>query len=126
VHLSGKGKSSKTLRKICAGSYRLLLLVCVGVLWVVPSGWGQADYATGTVRGTVFDAQGAVVPRATVTITNPATGAIRSVVTSQEGNYQIPSLNPGRYRVEVQAPGFGKLVADEVEVTVGQTVDYDA
>jgi hypothetical protein len=126
VNLSGSGKSSRALRRICAGSCQLLLLASVGVFWAVPPGWAQSGYATGTVRGTVFDAAGAVVPNATVTITNPGTGAIRSVVTSQEGTYQIPSLNPGQYKVEVQAPGFGKLVADEVEVTVGQTVDYDA
>jgi cation diffusion facilitator CzcD-associated flavoprotein CzcO len=73
------------------------------------------------VRGTVFDAQGAVVPSATVTVRNPATGTARDAVTSQEGIYQVLSLNPGTYTVEVVAPGFNKVIADQVVVTVGYT-----
>ena len=105
---------------------RSIVFALLAALWVVPQGWSQAGYETGTVRGTVFDPQGALVPKAVVTIKNPATGAIRSVVTGSDGTYQASSLNPGTYAVGIEATGFGKLVADEVVVTVGQTVIFDA
>lgn len=103
-----------------------LLFVFLAALAAAPSAWAQAGYSTGTVRGTVFDAQGAIIPNAAVTIKNPATGALRTVATTPEGTYQVSALNPGTYKVEVQAPGFDKLVAEEVVLTVGQVIVYDA
>jgi Carboxypeptidase regulatory-like domain len=105
---------------------RMLLLVLLSGLLLGSQCWAQAGYATGTVRGTVFDTQGAVVPNATVTVKNVETGATRSVATSSEGNYQVLSLNPGTYTVQVDATGFSRLIADQVVVTVGQGVLYDA
>ncbi len=126
MNFTRNGKNGAAGWHVCSGFCRLLLFVFVAGPWVVPPAWAQADYATGTVRGTVLDAQGAVVPKAMVTIKNPATGRIRSVATSPQGTYQVSLLNPGTYVVEVEAPGFAKLVAKEVVVTVGQIVVYDA
>jgi len=106
--------------------HRLLPFIFAAALAVAPSAWGQAGSATGTLRGTVLDPAGAVVPNAKVTIENLATGVALTIVTSSEGTYQAPSLNPGTYSVEIEAPGFDKLVADQVVVTVGQFVVYDA
>jgi outer membrane receptor protein involved in Fe transport len=117
---NGNAKRSTAVWQLCG--FCLLLLFVFSAL---PTVWAQTGYATGTVRGTVFDAQGAVVPKATVTIRNPSTGATRGVVTSPDGTYQVSSLNPGTYTVEVDAQGFNKLIADEVVVTVGQVVVYD-
>ncbi len=103
----------------------LLLFFVAGFCFLQP-GWAQSGYSTGTVRGTVTDAQGALIPKATVIVTNPATGVSRTVASSSEGTYQVPQLNPGTYKVEVTAPGFDKLIADQIVVTVGETVAYDA
>ena len=86
----------------------------------------QAGSATGTVRGTVLDPQGALVPNATVTITNPATGVARTVTTSGDGSFQASTLNPGTYNVQVTATGFDSFQATNIVITVGQTVSYDA
>jgi hypothetical protein len=126
MNFARSSKDGAALYHVCRGFCRLLLLLFVAGLWAVPPGWAQADYATGTLRGTVLDPAGAVIPKATVTIKNPATGAIRDVVTSAEGTYQVLLLNPGTYRIEFEAPGFGKVIADEVVVSVGQIVVYDA
>jgi hypothetical protein len=126
VHSNGTGKKVAAKWHVCGDFCRLLLFVFAASLWLAPLGWAQADYSTGTIRGTVFDSQGAVIPNAMVTTKNSATGTTRSVATSPDGTYQISSLNPGSYVVEVEATGFDKLVADEVVVTVGQTVAYDA
>ena len=125
MNFDGTGKSTKA-GHLYGSLCRNLLFILLAALWAAPRGWAQAGYATGTVRGTVFDPQGALVPKAAVTIRNPATGVSRNVASGPDGTYQAASLNPGTYTVSVEATGFDKLLADEVEVTVGQTVVFDA
>ena len=89
-------------------------------------GKAQVSYSTATLRGTVVDPAGGVVPGAQVTATNPATGMSKTVKTGADGTYQIPELSPGAYDIEVNAAGFAKSLAKGVELTVGRTVVYDA
>ena len=107
-------------------SYKYLLLLGLVCLFAGPSSTAQVSYSTGTLRGTVLDPQGASVPKATVTVTNPATGVAATATTSADGSYQLISLNPGTYEVQVLAGGFEKIVAKGVVITVGQIVVYDA
>jgi hypothetical protein len=79
--------------------------------------WAQS---TGAVQGNVTDAQGAVVPGATVTVRNVATGVERSLATDAAGDYLVPSLAPGRYRIDVRLSGFNDQSRD-VDVDVAQT-----
>src|SRR5262249_6003356 len=58
------------------------------------------------ILGTVTDQSGAVVPKALVTITQPATGLTRTVLTADDGGYEVGYLRPGEYTVEVKANGF--------------------
>jgi hypothetical protein len=81
--------------------------------------WGQA---TGRLTGTVSDPKGAVVPGARVAAMQPDTGFRRSVVTDGTGQFQIPDVPIGRYRLTVASPGFAELVMDELTVTVEATV----
>ncbi|HUD14048.1 MAG TPA: carboxypeptidase regulatory-like domain-containing protein [Terracidiphilus sp.] len=75
------------------------------------------------IGGTVTDMSGAVVPGATVTVTNSATGAARTVTTDSAGRYVADGLAAGTYRVEARSGGFNKeeLAAVAVSAT-GQTV----
>jgi hypothetical protein len=82
--------------------------------------------AAGTIVGTVTDNSGAVVPKASVDVTNIATGVTSHTEASATGNYTVPYLNPGAYRVSVQAKGFGKAVVDNVTLVVDQEVRVDA
>jgi len=79
--------------------------------------WAQS---TGAIQGTVTDTQGSVVPGATVTVRNVATGVERSTVSDASGEYITPSLAPGRYRIETHLSGFADQ-AREVEVEVART-----
>lgn len=88
--------------------------------------YAQVDYSTGTLRGTVTDPQGAVIPAATVTVTNPSTGLSRTAKSGSDGSYQVPALPPGSYNVTVEGAGFAKEVAKGIRVTVGQVFIYDA
>src|SRR5260370_37913177 len=97
--------------------------LCVGVLLALllmgfesKPAYGQAE--AGTVSGTVKDATGAVVAGATVTAKNLATSAERTVQSGDNGQYNIPRLNPGMYAITLSTTGFADFKA-LAEVRVG-------
>jgi hypothetical protein len=81
---------------------------------------------TSAILGEVKDATGAVVPGATVTITNRETGLKRSAQTDEAGRFNFPQLMPGNYSVRVEARGFDPRQNDNVTSGLGQkqTVDF--
>jgi len=70
---------------------------------VAASSWAQS---TATLQGTVTDSQGAIVPGASVTATNEATGVQRAVITDSAGHYQMAALPVGSYRLDARLAGF--------------------
>lgn len=76
---------------------------------------------TGTIVGTVADESGAVIPNATITITNKATGVTRAATSNAEGYYSAPSLLAGDYQVKAEASGFRTLERDAT-LQVGSTL----
>src|SRR2546428_3541630 len=75
---------------------------------------------TGRIAGTVKDQNGAVIVGAEVTVVSKATGDERKVTTDGEGNYEVPFLPPGTYRVSVAANGFRAYLFD-TEVAITET-----
>lgn len=98
---------------------RLLLLSLLAIALASGVALGQA--ATGQITGTIEDAAGAVVPGAAVTVTNLSTGAQRQDSTGEGGEFAFLSLPPGKYKVEVAAKGFKRVVVEELDVNVTQT-----
>jgi outer membrane receptor for ferrienterochelin and colicin len=90
----------------------MVLLTCVAM-------WGQAT-ATATLQGTVTDKSQAVIKSAEVTITNKDTGAIRTVTTSDTGEYRL-DVQPGTYSIKTKAAGFSVAEVKQVELAVGRT-----
>ncbi|NYF79217.1 TonB-dependent receptor [Granulicella arctica] len=82
--------------------------------------------ALGNIAGDVRDTAGAVIPGATVVITNVGTGASRTITTNGEGHYAATFLQPGQYEVILGGGSFGKVDQKNVAVTVGGTVTVDA
>jgi hypothetical protein len=80
---------------------------------------------TGNIEGIVTDPTGKVVSGATVTLTDPATGAKISVTTNGEGFYTFRSLVPGNYAMAVEGAGFAKASVDRVVVQVGTVSHAD-
>ena len=80
---------------------------------------GQASSSTAELRGQVTDNTGAVIPGATITVTDAAKGAGRTATTDSQGNYVFIGLLPSTYSVKVEAKGFGSNTT-KVELTVGQ------
>ena len=66
----------------------------------------HAQQATGSIAGTISDSSGAIVPGASVTISNKSTGAVRSMSTNAEGLFSAPGLEAGEYRMHAERQGF--------------------
>ena len=101
------------------------LLVVLALLFSAGLVYAQGG-AAGTILGAVTDNSGAVVPKASVTVTNTGTSVASHTETSDTGNYTVPYLNPGVYRVSVKAPGFQEAIVDNVTLVVDQSVRVDA
>jgi hypothetical protein len=100
---------------------RLVILIgLLGVALTVASG-----QTGGQINGEVSDPSGAVVPNASVTVTNTATNAERSTVTNASGLYSFPDLTPGIYDVKVVQTGFSVMVKTGVELQVQQVARED-
>lgn len=80
-----------------------------------------AQKITGTISGVVTDPSGAVLPGATVQITNVATGLVRNVVTNDMGEYTAPDLINGVYTIVVKQANFKEGVVKNVELHVAST-----
>ncbi|MGH9468296.1 MAG: carboxypeptidase regulatory-like domain-containing protein [Terriglobales bacterium] len=75
---------------------------------------------TGAISGRITDPTGAVVPHAVVEATNTATGAVRTAISNNTGNYTLSQLDPGTYQVRVIAHGFETAQLGRVAVAVSQ------
>lgn len=102
---------------------RSILLACVSVTaFTFPV---AAQTYRGGISGTVFDSKGAVVPTATVTITNLGTNQRTQLKTSSTGTYAVNNLDPVTYRIEAEAAGFAKAVVEQVKVDTATVVNRD-
>src|SRR6516164_7307958 len=106
---------------------RVLRLVLYFSIVVVLAGrlFAQGG-AFGTILGTVTDNAGAVIPNAGVDVTNLGTNVTKHTVTTSTGNFTVPYLDPGIYRVTVEAPNFQKVIVDRITLVVGQVARADA
>ncbi|MBO0721992.1 MAG: carboxypeptidase regulatory-like domain-containing protein, partial [Blastocatellia bacterium] len=85
-----------------------------------------AQTALSVLRGTVTDESGAIVPDVTITITDLTTNIkVRTVVSDKNGNFEIPDLKLGSYRLNADKNGFRAYVADNLLMDAGQTRRVD-
>ncbi len=109
---------TKASRFFC--NYLVILL-----LTLAPAIYCHAQFDSAEVLGAVKDPSGAVVPGATVMLTNPAKGITVTRQADESGNYDFTNVQPGEYTVTVQAAGFNSSITDRFTVNVGarQRVD---
>ena len=104
-------------KRILAGLFAsFLILAASGVAW--------SQSVQGVITGTITDPTGAVVPGATVTITNTGTNASQSTATGGDGSYRFPLVPPGAYTIEVKAANFSVVRASGVVVEASQVVPF--
>src|SRR5436190_15734251 len=82
----------------------------------------RAQVSSGSIAGRVTDPAHAVVPSANVTLTNQGTGIQKSMKSDASGDYMFPIVEPGAYKVRVEAPGFKAYEATGLTVQVAQSV----
>lgn len=111
-------------KNLFSSSIRFFMLA----VFCLALGIGQAaaqSTVTGGIRGTVTDAQGAVVPNATVTITNTGTNQSQDITTDGDGGYRFSNLQPGVYSLKATASGFADFTQNRVVVEVGQVTPIE-
>jgi hypothetical protein len=100
---------------------RVLRLLGISALGLFLTSSAFAQISTAQLAGKVSDESGAVLPGATVTVTQTDTGAERTVVTDGEGAYLVSNLAPGPYRLEVMLQGFRTYVQTGIVLQVAAT-----
>ena len=98
------------------------VLVASLLVWAAPA-MSQSFY--GSVLSVIKDAQGGIVPGATVVLTNVATSDRREGVSADDGTFQFVNLVPGTYRLEVELTGFQRFVREGIAVNVQATPRVD-
>jgi hypothetical protein len=102
--------------------FSFIYLVILAVIGGVTQS-ALAQSATGQILGTVIDSTGAVIPNATVTVSNSATNVASRVKTSDAGSYLVSQLIPGPYKIKVEAPGFATSVINVEALQVNQALN---
>lgn len=101
---------------------RFLSALRVGAVLSVVISLGLGQTNRGGISGNVTDPTGAVVPNASVVITNIGTNETRKLTTNDKGSFLQENLDPVAYRVQVEAPGFKKAVLEQVKVDTSSVV----
>ncbi|HEV7681744.1 MAG TPA: carboxypeptidase-like regulatory domain-containing protein, partial [Pyrinomonadaceae bacterium] len=83
----------------------------------------QTQITTGTIQGTVLDANGAAVAGAEVEVKNADTNFVRNTTTDDEGRFLALQLPSGRYTVTITKSGFATTVVEKADLTVGQAMN---
>ena len=106
-------------------TFKPTLWTFFAMLGTASMAFGQGG-ATGTILGTVSDNTGAVLPNASITVTNTVTDVAHRPQTTAAGDYSVPDLQPGTYSVSIQAPGFSSHVVNNVTLVVAQQARLNA
>jgi len=111
------------LRKLAAVAQLAVLLTLTFVFTAINS--SAQSTATGTLVGTVTDPQGAVVPGASVAITDRSINTTTKTTTNSAGHYAFVNVNPGTYDVKITKQGFQTALVQGQVVEVGKQLTED-
>src|SRR4030095_9484647 len=95
------------------------------LLYLLAASSAFAQLTVSTIRGTVADPTGAAAAKASITITNLGTNVSREAITTESGDFEIPELQRGSYRLTAASAGFKKFVADNIILESNQTPRLD-
>jgi len=92
-----------------------VVLGVLSIMILLPAGLRAQGGATGAITGAVVDQKGGAISGATIVVINQATGKKeREVVSTGAGTFNIPSLPPSHYSLEIMATGFSRFVMNNV------------
>lgn len=101
---------------------KTLLAAAAGISLLTPA---FSQTSQGTLSGVARDSTGAVVPHATITVTNQGTGEKRTIQTGTDGAYRIEAISPGRYTIVASDTGFNTAQVKDVNVNPTSVTSYD-
>lgn len=105
-------------RAVC---FRAVAVVAVLAFAAIPA----LAQVSGSIKGTVKDTSGALVPDAAITIKHIETGLVRSTTTDPGGSYLVAALPIGQYEVTVEKTGFKQTIRQGLSLVVGQQLVLD-
>jgi hypothetical protein len=111
--------------RLLPNRFRAAAAVSLVALCTILSATAQTS-GNGSIAGTLTDSSGAIVPNATVVVTNSDTGVSRTLTTNGAGEYTAPFLVPGHYEVVLGGGAFSKVDRKNLVLTVGQIMTVDA
>ncbi len=97
-------------------------------LWVcllVAHSVGAQTTASGSLRGTATDPQGAVLPGVAISISSATVPGARAATTDQRGQYRVPDLPPGEYALSAELDGFSRFARTAIAMSAGLNVTLD-
>ena len=97
---------------------RIDQLLVLALVFIMLAGTIVRAQDTSSLSGQVIDPAGKVIPGASVTLTNPATGAVRTTKTSDDGNFSLNQVPPGTYTLRIEAKGFKTAEQQDVQLLV--------
>ena len=101
-------------------------LVCVlGICSFGTIPFVSAQETGAVILGAITDSNGGVLSSVNVVVTNRETGLTRSALTGAEGDYRIPGLAPGTYRLKAELAGFSTADVNEITLTIGLELRKD-
>src|SRR5882757_242437 len=110
---------------MCGGRGLTRYAVAVLTFTLSISGPVHAQVLYGSIVGTVLDGAGAVVPGATVVLTDAATGQNRATTTNEAGMYSLTNVLAGTYQLKVSGKGFRPFVETDVAATINNVARID-
>ena len=119
-----KRQKAAVLQAVATAARNSLALLLV--MFLAAAGTASAQERFGNIRGQARDATGAVLPEATVTVTNKETGRAYTTKTTGEGSFIAQELPPGNYSVAIEKVGFARFEVPEVLVQLSRTTTVDA
>src|SRR3989441_8055081 len=117
---------------LCGGRFALkyrvafTCVICLALLFCSTGVVFGQGTDLGTIRGTVTDSTGAVIPGAVVRVTDALTNTTRETKTNSQGNYEMFGLKPGTYKVTITAAGMSKKEITDIVLNGSDTVSADA
>jgi hypothetical protein len=111
-------------RRVLAALSRGKISLVLALVVLAPVALRGQGGSSGAITGTVQDAQGGVIQRAQVVVTNMDTGVtVRRLNTTGAGTFSVTLLPPGNYKLEVKAAGFAALEVNDVVVRITETTE---
>ncbi|MDR3414274.1 MAG: carboxypeptidase-like regulatory domain-containing protein, partial [Formivibrio sp.] len=111
--------------KVGGALARLTTVFCCAAVLLFSSNLFAQIAGTGNIQGAVTDQTGAVVPNASVNLTDQATHVKRTTVSNNAGAYVFPGIPISKYILEVTSPGFKTYVQTGIVLQVGRNISVD-